>query len=82
MASGTPLLTTRLPGIPADYYPFIYCIGDETEGGVYKALWLLLEKPLEELHQKGLAAKDFILTRKNPEVQGRKLYELIEKVKS
>lgn len=82
MASGTPLLTTRLPGIPADYYPFIYCIDDETDGGVYKALWLLLEKPQEELHQKGLAAKDFILTRKNPEVQGRKLYELIEKVKS
>ena len=30
MASGTPLLTTKLPGMPEDYYPHIYLLEDET----------------------------------------------------
>lgn len=80
MASGTPLLTTRLPGIPDDYYPYIYCIDDETVDGVFESLIEVLEKPAEELHKKGIEAKDFIISKKNPEVQGRKLKNLIDKV--
>lgn len=82
MASGTPLLTTRLPGIPDDYYPHIYCIDDETVDGVYESLMSVLGKPAEELHKKGIEAKEFIISKKNPEVQGRKLKSLIDIVLS
>ncbi len=81
MASGTPLLTTRLPGIPSDYYPHIYTIDDETVEGIYKAMKKLLEMPIESLYQKGLGAKEFIISKKNPAVQGEKLYDLLERVK-
>ena len=30
MASGTPVLTTRLPGMPAEYYPYVEFIDEET----------------------------------------------------
>lgn len=80
MASGTPLLTTRLPGIPRDYYSHIYCIDDETVDGVYKSLAEVLEKPAEDLHKKGVEAKAFIISRKNPEAQGQKLKSLIDRV--
>ena len=82
MASGTPLLTTLLPCIPSDYYPYIYTIEDETVDGVCHALQDLLGRPVEELHEKGHAAKSFILTQKNPVVQGRKLKGLLYIVQS
>ena len=77
MASGTPLLTTRLPGIPEEYYTHIYTIDDETIDGVYKSLKLILDKPIEELHQKGQMAKTFIISKKNPKMQASKLVSLI-----
>lgn len=82
MASGTPLLTTLLPCIPSDYYPYIYTIEDETVDGVYHALQDLLSRPVEELHEKGHAAKTFILTQKNPVIQGGKLKDLLDIVQS
>ena len=82
MASGTPLLTTRIPGMPKDYCPYIYCIDEETVEGVQDALQQLLGKPLEELHKKGQEAKQFILAEKNPDAQGLKLQGLIERVKA
>ena len=36
MACGTPLLTTKLPGIPDEYYEYCYTLDDETVDGVIK----------------------------------------------
>ena len=33
MASGTPVLTTRLPGMPKEYYPYVSFIDEETADG-------------------------------------------------
>lgn len=80
MASGTPLLTTRLPGIPADYYPYLYFIDDETIGGIAKSLESLLNTPKEELLQKGQNAKQFVIERKKPSEQASKLLNLVQEV--
>lgn len=80
MASGTPLLTTRLPGIPKDYYPYVYLIEEETTEWLYKALSKLLQLPLEELHRKGNAAKQFVLDNKNCKKQAEKLVTLLAKM--
>ena len=50
--------------------------------GVYHALQDLLSRPVEELHEKGHAAKTFILTQKNPVIQGGKLKDLLDIVQS
>jgi len=76
MASGTPVLTTKLPGMPKDYYPYVYLIEDETAEGLKENLQDLLARPMEELHDKGAEAKDFVLSEKNNVFQAAKMIEL------
>ena len=78
MASGTPLLTTRLPSMPKEYYPFVYFIDDETHDGFVNALRSLLLKESSELHAFGCKAKDFVLSYKNNETQAIKFYSFLK----
>lgn len=80
MASGTPVLTTKLPGMPQEYNKYVYLLEDESADGVCAALKEILTKPAEELHQKGLDAKNFVMEEKNNCVQAKKVLEMIEGV--
>lgn len=77
MASGTPLLTTKLPGMPKEYYDYIYCFDEESIEGMQKTLLTILNKPTKELMQKGDLAKKFVLKNKNNKVQVDKIVNLI-----
>ena len=80
MVSGTPLLTTCLPGMPKDYYPYVYLIKEETIDCLQKTISKLLQLPPEELHQKGNNAKRFVLENKNNKKQAEKLLTLLANV--
>lgn len=69
MASGTPILTTPLPGMPKEYEPFVYIFDDETVDGFEHTLKLLLSKPKDQLHEFGRQAKQFVMRSKNNVVQ-------------
>lgn len=77
MASGTPVLTTKLPGMPADHLPHVYLIEEETADGIAAVLSDLLNRDASELHEKGKAAKAFVLGEKNNVSQARKLLDLL-----
>lgn len=77
MASGTPLLTTCIPSMPADYYPYVYCFDDESVDGYHKTLSQIIKLPKEELHNKGKNAKEFILNNKSYRIQSQKLSKLL-----
>lgn len=77
MASGTPVLTTRLPGMPEEYLPYVHLIEEETVEGVAKALTDALGTGAEELHRRGMEAREFILREKNNAVQAAKVMELL-----
>ena len=77
MASGTPVLTTRLPGMPEEYFPYVSFIVEETEEGVASALQKALSLSDQELFRKGEAARDFILSRKNNVVQAEKILTML-----
>jgi len=77
MVSGTPILTTKLSGMPKDYYPYVYIIEDETVSGLSKTLENILSKSVYELNAKGKSAKEFVLREKNNNVQTRKILEMI-----
>lgn len=79
MASGTPVLTTKLPGMPADYYPYVFLIDDESTEGLAKAYREVLGRTDEELREKGSRAKQFVLEKKNNIAQTKKLLQLIQK---
>ncbi len=80
MASGTPVLTTKLPGMPKDHLPHVYLIEDESADGIAEMLGELLTKSPEELYQKGKDAKEFILREKSNMSQAKKLLGMIEKL--
>lgn len=81
MASGTPVLTTVLPGMPREYHPYVYLMEDETAEGIGKALKAVLSQSDEVLFQKGNQARRFILENKNNVIQGKKILDLLETMK-
>lgn len=81
MASGTPLLTTRLPGMPPEYYDYVYFIDDESEDGIQKAIATAIEIPADELYKFGALAKGFILNEKNNIKQAKKMLSFLYKIK-
>lgn len=80
MVSGTPLLTTRLPGMPKDYYDYVYLFEEETVEGYTRLLSIILSKDYEELSRKGLEAQKWILGHKNNIIQTSRIIELINKI--
>ncbi len=80
MASGTPILTTPLPGMPKEYYPFVYIFDDETVDGFEKTLRMLLSKPKDQLHEFGRRAKEFVLTHKNNRMQADRILSFFSNI--
>ena len=78
MVSGTPLLTTKLPGMPSEYYPYVYLIEDETTEGYADAIKHAITLSDDDLHLKGHNAKSFILENKNSYEQAKRILRLIE----
>jgi glycosyltransferase involved in cell wall biosynthesis len=78
MASGTPVLTTKLPGMPKEYEDYVYIIENESTEGITQKLCELLQKSPEELHLKGSVAKKFVLEHKNNIVQANKVIDLAQ----
>ena len=77
MASGTPVLTTNLPGMPKEYHKYVYIINDESENGMKNSLQTILALPSEALHQKGAEAKNFVLDNKNNIKQAERALEIL-----
>lgn len=77
MASGTPLVTTLLPGMPEAYFPYVYLFNDESVNGMRRTLEFLLSKTKEELHEFGNKSKEFVLNYKNNEIQGHRLLKFL-----
>ena len=78
MASGTPVLTTDLPGMPREYLPYVNLIRKETPEGVADALREVLSRSDEELMQQGLQARRFVLETRNNVVQAEKILTMLE----
>lgn len=78
MASGTPVLTTVLPGMPLEYHPYVYLLEDETAEGISKKLKQVLSASDETLFRKGGEARTFILEQKNNVIQAKKILEMLK----
>ncbi len=79
MTTGTPLLTTRLPGMPKEYNDYVYLFDEETVDGYARVIREVLSKSKEELEAKGFSARRWVLDKKNNMVQTRKIINLITK---
>ena len=80
MLTGTPVLTTKLPGMPEEYYPYVYLLEDESENGIATKLKELYLLGQAELQAKGKRAFQFVLENKSNKMQAWKVIdELLQK---
>lgn len=77
MVSGTPLLTSNLPGMPAEYKPHVYLLKTTSAEGIADSLRTLFDADPLALHLKGARAKRFVLEEKNNVTQAARLAKLI-----
>lgn len=78
MVSGTPLLTTILPGMPKEYHSHVYLFDQgETVEGYSKVIKNILNLPKEELIQKGKEARQWVLDNKNNIKQAKRVVSFI-----
>jgi hypothetical protein len=80
LLSGRPVITTILAGIPEEYYEFVYKLEDETPAGLAKRILEICSKSERELDEFGRRAQDFIRQKKNWTVQGKRIYEFINRI--
>lgn len=80
LASGTPALIYRLPGIPEEYYRHCFSFSEPSVEALSGEIDRILSLPSEELEKMGGEAREFVLTRKNPIMQTGKLIELIRRI--
>lgn len=78
LASGTPTILHRLPGIPDEYFQFCYIAEEENSEGLKKKIIEVCEKSQTELQNFGKIAQDFILNTKNAVAQIEKVSKMIE----
>lgn len=77
MVSGTPILTTKLPGMPLEYYEYVYLFEDESVEGMTKTLKGLLLKPEKELMCLGSKARQFVLNNKSNLIQAKRILDFL-----
>lgn len=80
MASGTPYLTTKIDGIPDEYYSFLYTVENETSEGVKDSIKNIIEKSDKELREFGLRAREFVINNKNSKVQTKIISDFLWKI--
>ena len=79
MSTGTPVLTTVLPGMPKEYHPYVYLLEEETADAIAEKLGQIFAQPAEALLEKGMAAREFILKEKNNVKQAGKILAMLER---
>ncbi len=81
LSSGTPVLTTKLEGIPEEYMEHLFLIEDESPKGIAKTLDNISSMQMNALQSKGNLGKKYVLENKNKEIQGEKLINFVRNLK-
>jgi len=77
MASGTPVLMTKLPGLPEEYYPYLYFFDEESVEGFSKTILHVLSISEKERYEKGRMAQEFLKNCKDSGTQVNRVIEFL-----
>lgn len=77
MVSGTPVITTDLPGIPIEYKEHVYILDGSETDDIIRTVSKILSMPEKELEHKGLMARNFVLSNKNNIIQSKKILDIV-----
>ncbi|MEK5216617.1 glycosyltransferase [Psychrobacillus sp. FSL H8-0487] len=76
MLSGTPLITTMLPGMPKEYKDYVYMLENNEPITIFNMIQSLRIKSDKERNNFGIKAQKFALSR-NYKIQGKKIIDFI-----
>ncbi len=82
MLSGTPLLSTKLNGIPNEYYNYIFSIDNNSSAALAEALNNILSYSEDKLNEIGSLARNFIIEEKNSYRQAEKILNFVKEVQN
>lgn len=77
MLSGTPVLTTKLPGIPAEYDQYLYYFEGESVEAMAGKLTEILSMDYACCLSRAKAAQQFVMSQKNNVTQMQKLISIL-----
>ena len=80
MGSGTPLLSTKLKGIPSEYNEHLLWIEEETIEGIGRDLNKVLAKGEKWLYNKGKNSQEWVRNNKNVDKQAKKIIDLLNEL--
>ena len=80
MTSGTPMIAVKLPGIPSEYYEYIYTFAGESVDEMAESLKAVFAESEDKLRDMGLSAYRYVTEHKNSRAQAKKVLELIKKL--
>jgi glycosyltransferase involved in cell wall biosynthesis len=80
LVSGTPVLTTRLPGMPREYLEYVLTIDEPGPPGVAEALVRALAEGRDGLLRRGERGRAFVLEHKNNVQQASRILDLAGEV--
>ncbi len=80
MLSRTPLLTTLLPGIPREYFQYVFCAEDNSPRTLAAAMEQALSSSPAALAEMGEKARAFVLREKNAKAQSAKILKFMDEV--
>lgn len=74
LASGTPVLMCKLPGVPDEYYEYVFSFKED----LYESLNQVVSLPIETLKEKGREGMLYASTKKNARIQSGKIVSMLE----
>ena len=77
MASGSPMLSYRIDGIPDEYYKYIYTVNDLDGESLTDAILRVFSLGEKALAEQGKAAKLFIYQNKGSKAQTRRVLDFV-----
>lgn len=78
LLSGTAVVSSRLPGIPDEYFEHMYVFKDTTKTEITQTLSEIISKPREELILMGRSGHMFVMEKKNNLIMAKKILDLLE----
>jgi hypothetical protein len=75
-------LSTKLSGIPEEYFDYLLAIESDGAEGIADAIRRVCRMSEDERLALGEAGRAFVMTHKSIEVQGKRLAEFLDRMKS
>lgn len=77
MASGTPVLSTKIDGLPEKYFDFLFLVDADDRDGFFEKILEISQRDEAKIVQFGALAKGFVLREKSWELQAERLADLL-----